>query len=129
MRAGAGDLLEVVLHPLPVLQMALGQLGHAQNGVHGGSDIVAHLGEKVALGLAGLLRLLQRVLQQQLGPAFLLQCLLLQAALPVDIPGEGDLDQVVGIRALHPHHLGEIPVVCAVPAQVGDLHRHNALTA
>ena len=39
------------------------QLGHADDAVHGRADLVAHVGQELALGPAGGLRLLARLLQ------------------------------------------------------------------
>ena len=50
--AAAPDVPEAVVLLLGVL-LPQAQLGHAQNGVEGGADIVAHVGQKLALGLAG----------------------------------------------------------------------------
>ncbi len=50
--AGRPDLLQVAL--LLGGQLGLqGEVGHAEDGVHGGADLVAHVGQKVALGLGG----------------------------------------------------------------------------
>ncbi|MNF65956.1 hypothetical protein D3C84_477390 [compost metagenome] len=52
---GALDLAHVVelLRVEPGLQ---GEVGHAEDGVHGGADLVAHVGEKIALGPGRALR-------------------------------------------------------------------------
>ena len=47
------------------------QVGHADDGVHGGSDFMAHIGQKIAFGLAGRIGCLLGAQQFRLG-AFLL---------------------------------------------------------
>ena len=51
MPAGYGDLLKAVQHPGPVVDVADGDAGHAHDAVHGGADIVAHVGQKLAFCL------------------------------------------------------------------------------
>ena len=50
---GGGDLVQTVGHLLRLVQVVPGQVGKADNGVHGGAHVVAHAGEKVAFGLVG----------------------------------------------------------------------------
>ncbi len=59
MLAGAVDLLEVPDGVLEAafLHLLLQQLAVEQDGVHGGAQLVAHVGQEDALGAAGLLRL------------------------------------------------------------------------
>ena len=55
--AGQGDLLQAGGHLLPVVQVGGGDGRHAHDGVHGGADVVAHVGEELALGSVGPLSL------------------------------------------------------------------------
>ncbi len=74
--AGGHDFLEVLLHLFPVVDMGAGQGGKANDGVHGSPDVVGHVGEENALGLAGPVGLGQGVLQEilllHLRPGFLI---------------------------------------------------------
>ena len=61
------DRLQVL--PLVVGQGRVeGQLGHAEDGVHGGADLVADVGQELALGPVGRLRRLLGLAQLLLGP-------------------------------------------------------------
>ncbi len=60
-------------HPevLPLLTAEIGiegQLGHADDAVHGGSDLVAHVGQELALGPAGRFGRFLGLLQGGFGP-------------------------------------------------------------
>ena len=66
MVAGGHDLFQIFLHLLPVVDVGGGQGGEADDGVHGGPDVVGHVGEEDALCLAGPVGLGQGVLQQAL---------------------------------------------------------------
>ena len=48
--AGSGDLFQVVQHLLLILNMGRRQRGEADNGVHRGADVVAHVEQKLPLG-------------------------------------------------------------------------------
>ena len=61
--AGEGDFFQAVLNLLPVVNVGGGDGGHAHNGVHGGPDVVGHVGEEFTLGLVGLDGLLPGLLQ------------------------------------------------------------------
>ena len=50
MLAGGGDLFEVVQHLFPIVDMGRSQRGEADDGVHGGADIVAHIEQELPLG-------------------------------------------------------------------------------
>ena len=58
----AQQVFSRTVHPLDVIALLLVQLGlehqvaHAQDGVHGRADLVAHVGQKIALGPGRLLR-------------------------------------------------------------------------
>ena len=55
--------------PLVVGQRRVeGQLGHAEDGVHGGADLVADVGQELVLGPVGRLRRLLGLAQLLLGP-------------------------------------------------------------
>ncbi len=64
MVAGGHDFLEIALHLLPIVNVGGGQGGEADNRVHGGADIVRHVGEENALGSAGPVGLGQGVFQK-----------------------------------------------------------------
>ena len=53
MLAGGGDLPGVLPDLLRMLRVPAQQHGEAHNGVHGGADVVGHVGQEVALGLVG----------------------------------------------------------------------------
>ena len=68
-----------------------GQLQHAEDGVHGGADLVAHGGEEVALGAAGAVGLLFGLAQR------LFQPLAVRDVYPaVDHPADGPLPVEIG---------------------------------
>ena len=51
--AGQVDLAQAVLHPVRVVQVGGGDAGHPHNGVEGGADVMAHVGQELAFGLVG----------------------------------------------------------------------------
>ena len=53
MVAGCKGLGKVVLHPILIVDIADRQRGKADDGVHGGADIVGHIGKEGALGAVG----------------------------------------------------------------------------
>ena len=61
--AGGEDLLEAVLDLLPVVDVADCDGGKADDGVHGGADVVGHIGQEGGLGPVGVLGLHQRLLE------------------------------------------------------------------
>ncbi len=61
--AGMLKLLDIVIHLLFVVDVAFHQLRKADDGIHGGTDIVGHIGEEAALRPCGILRHLQRILR------------------------------------------------------------------
>ena len=129
MPGGQADLLQAVLQPLAVVQVGLGQRGHADDGVHGRADVVAHGGEELALGPAGLLRLFQRPLQRLLVAALPLhrvgqiRARQAHAAQPQVDGGDG---QALGAHAaaLVPDGIGERIGICVLQALQygGGLH-------
>ena len=76
MPAGERDLPQAVLHLVRFIDIFGGDGCHAHNGIHGGADVVAHIGQEFALGPVGVLRLLLCLVQ--------LRHLL---------PGEAEIDQ------------------------------------
>ena len=56
MGAGGADLREIILHLLGAVHMGLGKGGEADDGVHGGADVVGHAVEEHGLCLVRLLR-------------------------------------------------------------------------
>ena len=48
MPAGKADLLEALQDTAPVVQVGGGDGRHADDGIHGRADVVAHVGEKLA---------------------------------------------------------------------------------
>lgn len=50
MVAGSKGLGQIILHPLLVVNIADRQCGKADDGVHGGADVVGHIGKEGALG-------------------------------------------------------------------------------
>ena len=76
MLAGSRDLFQVVQHLFLIINMGRRQRGEADNGVHRGADVVAHVEQKLPLGAVcrclvpdGLFQL--AVLLLQLGVVFL----------------------------------------------------------
>ena len=70
MLAGKGNLPETVLHLLPVVNVGRGNSCHPHNGIHGSTDVMAHVGKKLAFGPGRMLRLfpgLHQVLHLLLG--------------------------------------------------------------
>ena len=53
MVAGSKGLGQIILHPLLVVNIADRQCGKADDGVHGGTDVVGHIGKEGALGAVG----------------------------------------------------------------------------
>ena len=54
MLAGQGYFFQTVLDLLDIADVGRGNRRHAHDGVHGGADIVAHIGQELAFGPAGL---------------------------------------------------------------------------
>ena len=48
--AGSGDLFQIIQHLLLILNMGRRQRGEADNGVHRGADVVAHVEQELPLG-------------------------------------------------------------------------------
>ena len=88
--AGKGDLLQAVPHPGLIVNVGGGNGGHADDAVHGGADVVGHIGQELGLGPVGGFR---RVVG-------LLQRLLLQTFL---------FDEVIHVAGTH--HRGNPPVL------------------
>ncbi len=57
MLAGERDALQVMKHPVLVVDVRRGDRRHPDDRVHRRTDIVGHVGQKLALGLVGFLRL------------------------------------------------------------------------
>jgi len=53
MVAGCKGLAKIILHPLGIVDIAERQRSKADDGVHGGADIVGHIGKEGALGAVG----------------------------------------------------------------------------
>ena len=53
MVAGSKGLGQIILHPLLVVNIADRQCSKADDGVHGGADVVGHIGKEGALGAVG----------------------------------------------------------------------------
>ena len=66
MVAGGQYFFQIFLHLVPLVDVGDRQGGEAHDGVHGGADIVGHIGQENALGLAGPVGLGERVLQEGL---------------------------------------------------------------
>ena len=64
MVAGCHNFFQIALHLVPLVDVGGGQGCKADNGVHGGADIVRHVGQESAFGLVGPVCLHQGVLQQ-----------------------------------------------------------------
>ena len=64
MVGGGGDLAQIVPHQLSVIQVGGRQISEADDGVHGGADVVGHIVEKHGLGLGGPLGFDQGLLQE-----------------------------------------------------------------
>ena len=60
--------MEAVLHPGLFIDVGQGDGGHAGDGIHGGADIVGHIGEESAFGLVGRFRRIQGLLQLLVHP-------------------------------------------------------------
>ena len=52
MVAGGKNLPQIIPHPLRVVDVAQRQCGKADNGIHGGADVVGHIGKEGAFCLA-----------------------------------------------------------------------------
>ena len=128
MGAGGSDFVQVIPLLFLIPNVQLRQLSHPYDGIHGRTDIMAHAGKEVALCLIRLLRLLKCILQQKLCLPFFFQGLLLHPAFFINIPGQGNLNQIMGIRTFHLHHLGGIPVINSILAYVGNIHGQNAFS-
>ena len=61
------DLLQTVFYPLHVMDIGIGQRGHAYNRVHRRTNVVAHGRQELALCPAGFLRHVQGILKFMLG--------------------------------------------------------------
>ena len=61
--AGSGDLFQVVQHLLPVVDVGRSQRGEADDGVHRGADVVAHVEQELPLGAVCRPLVLERDLQ------------------------------------------------------------------
>ena len=70
--AGKGNLLQAVLYPNFIVNMGSGNGGHADNAVHGGADVVGHIGQEVGLGAVGCLRRIIGFLQRHFLLSFFL---------------------------------------------------------
>ena len=66
MVSGGEYFFQILLHLVLPVDVGDGQGGKAHDGVHGGADIVGHVGQEHALGLAGPVGLGEGVLQQGL---------------------------------------------------------------
>ena len=73
-----------------------GQLGHAEDGVHGGADLVADVGQELVLGPVGRLRRLLGLPQLLLGPLAVgdVRCSPERCESPLACPGMGRRDVV-----------------------------------
>ena len=85
-----------------LVQLVFHQGGNADDGVHGGADIVAHVGKEVRLGLAGLFGNLQRSFHSQRG--LVLVCAVRQihdalfcALHSIDKAGHMDIARLAGL--------------------------------
>jgi hypothetical protein len=58
------DLLQILFHLLPLLNMGNGKGRETHDGIHGRPDIMRHVGKESALGLAGPVGLQQSILQK-----------------------------------------------------------------
>ena len=52
MVAGGKNLPQIIPHPLRVVDVAQRQCGKADNGIHGGADVVGHIGKEGAFCFA-----------------------------------------------------------------------------
>ena len=109
--------------------MKLRQFCHSHNSVQRRTDIMAHSGQKITFCLAGFLRFSQCILQKLLCAPLLLQRFLLRPALSVNISGKRDLDQIIGVGAVHTHYLCKIPVIFSVFPLMGHLHGDYPLSS
>ena len=80
------------MHLLRVFQVGDGNGRHAHDGIHGGADIVAHVGQKLALGPVGVLGLLLGGLRGLAGLLHLLQLLPGQPVVLVEHQQQGGED-------------------------------------
>ena len=92
---GGADLFQILLDPVAGAGVVHGDVVEPDDGVHGGADLVAHVGEKGRLGLVGLLGGGQRVPQ---GLPALRQLLLL---LLLPLQGALQLQAVLLLFVLH----------------------------
>ena len=103
---GVRDLPQAVGHALAVVQVCLGDRGHADDAVHRGADVVAHAGEEVALRFAGGLRGIDRLAQGLLHLALVAHLVVHVLEAADDAEGAvahlhaGELDVVVALALL-----------------------------
>ena len=63
---GRHDFFQVPFHLLPVIKMGDGKGRKAHNGIHGGADVMGHIGKENAFRLVGPVSLHQGIFQQVL---------------------------------------------------------------
>ena len=111
------DLGEAVLHLLRVLQAALRDHGHTQNGVHGCPDIVAHPGQELRLRLIGLVHGLIGFFQRLLCSLFLFVIFQLSLLLFIDITDRQDYRPGLSVLYCHLMNLQPQPLRRPVMAE------------
>ena len=119
MRARCLDLVQVLAHLLALVHVVVGQRGEAHDGVHGRADVVGHVGQERALGLAGAVGAVERFLQQLL-------LLHLLARLLVDVAQAQHDEPVFARRPAAGAHHGGLAVLHLV-APDGAIQRIEAL--
>ena len=63
MFAGRHDFIQTLIYFFHIIHMHLGDLRIADDRVHGGADVMGHVGQKYALCFVRMLRLIQSILQ------------------------------------------------------------------
>ena len=63
MLTGQGNFAQAVNHPVFIINIPLGNFRHTDNGIHGGTDIMAHAGKKLTLCHIGMYRICHGLVQ------------------------------------------------------------------
>ena len=108
MVAGGNDLLQIVLHQLPVVDVGQCQGSEPDDGVHGGANVVGHAVEESGLGIVGILGLPQSLRQHQFLHLFLPDGL-------IDVPEPGQDEPFLPEIALLHMDIGKLVIVHLVP--------------
>ena len=79
MLAGQADFAQTFHHTVPVIQVGRGDCRHSHNRIHGRPDVMAHIGQELALGAACRPRAVQRALKRLPALLFLIPLFIIPA--------------------------------------------------